>query len=299
VNGERDERMGCGGIMGSKMKERILGRAERAGKPGGNGFRALAACLPGLLLAAASGLWAASAAPASAQAPAESGRMAAKPSPAADSVRAARSGHLSVQAAAGDPGLATLVSLDADDAFLPKVLAALAERSGYNVVAGPEVNNQQRISIHLKETPVEEAINLVVRAAGLSYEIVGHSFLVSGRENLKQEVGLSPYLVELEYARASEIKGLLKDLSGNIQVDTARNALLISTSPKTIAEVRRIVQTVDRPSKQIMLQTRVIEVSSRSPWSTWKSSASIGRSFPRSPPSSPRIPSIPCWEAMR
>lgn len=170
-------------------------------------------------------------------------------------------GQVSVQASGEDRGLQTPVSLDADDAFLPKVLAALADRSGYNVVAGPEVNNQQRISIHLKDTPVEEAINLVVRAAGLSYEIVGRSFLITGHENLKKEVGLSPYLIDLEYARAAEVKALLKDLTVGIQVDTARNALLVSTSPKVIAEIRRIVKDVDRPSKQIMLQTRVIEVS--------------------------------------
>jgi type IV pilus assembly protein PilQ len=170
-------------------------------------------------------------------------------------------GQLQVRAVDTVRGLQTPVTLDADDAFLPKVLAALAERSGYNIVAGPEVNNQQRVSIHLRETPIEEAINLVVRAAGLSYEIVGNSFLISGHENLKKEVGLTPYLIELEYARAAEVKLLFKDLSSEVQVDTARNALLITTSPKTIAEIRRIVQTVDKPSKQIMLQTRVIEVS--------------------------------------
>ncbi|HKP96844.1 MAG TPA: secretin and TonB N-terminal domain-containing protein [Fibrobacteria bacterium] len=173
----------------------------------------------------------------------------------------AKPGQLQVQTTGESKGLQTPVTLDADDAYLPKVLAALAERSGYNVVAGPEVNNQQRISIHLRETPIEEAINLVVRAAGLSYEIVGNSFLVSGHENLKKEVGLTPYLIELEYARASEVKLLFKDLSSQVQVDTARNALLISTSPKTIAEIRNIVKTVDKPSKQLMLQTRVIEVS--------------------------------------
>jgi type IV pilus assembly protein PilQ len=170
-------------------------------------------------------------------------------------------GQLQVQVTGDAKGLQTPVTLDADDAYLPKVLAALAERSGYNVVAGPEVNNLQRISIHLKETPIEEAINLVVRAAGLSYEIVGNSFLVSGHENLKKEVGLTPYLIELEYARASEVKLLFHDLSSQVQVDTARNSLLISTSPKTIAEIRNIIKTVDKPSKQIMLQTRVIEVS--------------------------------------
>jgi Flp pilus assembly secretin CpaC len=186
---------------------------------------------------------------------------AARPDTVADAAPSTAPGEVKLRSSGESRGLETPVTLDADDAFLPKVLAALADRSGYNIVAGPEVNNQQRISIHLRDTPVEEAINLVVRAAGLSYEIVGNSFLVSGHENLKKEVGLTPYLIELDYARASEVKALFKDLSGQVQVDTARNTLLISTSPKTIAEIRGIIKTVDKPSKQIMLQTRVIEVS--------------------------------------
>lgn len=157
-------------------------------------------------------------------------------------------------------GLSTTVNLDADDAFLPSVLTTLSELSGYNIVTGPEVNRQERISIHLSNTPIEEAINLVVRAAGLSYEIVGNSFLVTKRENLEHQVGVSSYLVELQYAKAAEMKALLQDLTENIQVDSSHNALLITTSPKVISEVRNTIQRLDVPSKQIILRTRVIEV---------------------------------------
>ena len=83
-------------------------------------------------------------------------------------------------------GLQQVVSIDADDAFLPSILTILAAKSGYNIVTGPGVNKEERISIHLKDTPIEHAMNLVVRAAGLSYEIVGNSFLVAKSQKLKE-----------------------------------------------------------------------------------------------------------------
>ena len=70
----------------------------------------------------------------------------------------------------------TLITIHAEDAFLPSILAILAKESGYNIVTDPTVNKQDKVSIHLDEVPIEQAINLVVRAVGLSYEVVGNSF---------------------------------------------------------------------------------------------------------------------------
>ena len=73
----------------------------------------------------------------------------------------------------------TLVSVHAEDAFLPGILSVLAKESGYNIVTDPNVNRQDKISIHLDDVPIEQAINLLVRSVGLSYEIVGNSFLIA------------------------------------------------------------------------------------------------------------------------
>ena len=78
---------------------------------------------------------------------------------------------------------AKLISVHAEDAFLPSILAILASESGYNIVTDPNVNRQDKISIHLDEVPIEQAINLVVRAVGLSYEVVGNSFLIAEPKN--------------------------------------------------------------------------------------------------------------------
>jgi len=152
------------------------------------------------------------------------------------------------------------VTLDADDAFLPSILSILAEKSGFNIVTGPGVNTKERISVHLKDTPISEAINLVVRAAGLSYETVGNSFLVADASALETEIGLAPSVIHLQYSNASEIKELLRDLTDKVQVDTAGNRILVMASPKVTADIAEIVKQVDKPADQILLEARLIEI---------------------------------------
>ncbi len=159
-----------------------------------------------------------------------------------------------------DPALQRTVTIDADDASLPTVLSILAAESGYNIVTGPGVNRQDRISVHLLDTPIEEAMNLVVRAAGLSYEVVGRSFLVASAQRLREQVGLTSYVIELQNANAVEVQALLTDFNADIQVDRSGNRLLVITSPKVIGEIQRVVRLVDRPAAQIMLEARLIEV---------------------------------------
>ena len=149
----------------------------------------------------------------------------------------------------------TLITIHAEDAFLPSILAILAKESGYNIVTDPNVNKQDKVSIHLDEVPIEQAINLVVRAVGLSYEVVGNSFLVADPKKLKEEVGVTTYVVTLKYAAAEDVKNLLQDISDQVQVDVPGNKLLVHASPKKIAEIIQVVEQVDVPAIQIMLMS--------------------------------------------
>src|SRR5262252_1187976 len=152
------------------------------------------------------------------------------------------------------------VSLDADDALLPAVLKILAEKGSLNIVTGPGVASGH-ITIHLKDVPVEQAVNLVVRAAGLAYERIGNSILVAEAKSLQDETGLSSYTIELKYADANEVKVALSGISEKIQVDTGGNRLIIVTSPRVIGEIQRVVAEMDKPARQVMLEARVVEVS--------------------------------------
>ena len=153
-----------------------------------------------------------------------------------------------------------LVSIHAEDTHLPSILAILAEESGYNIVTGPNVQSKNKLTIHLDEVPIDQAINLVIRAAGLSYEIVGNSILVANQSKINEDVGVSPAVIPLQYANAEEVALLLEDITEKISIDATGNKLLVTASPKKIAEVQKIVSEIDVPSIQIMLEARLIEV---------------------------------------
>ncbi len=155
---------------------------------------------------------------------------------------------------------ARLISLDADDANLPAVLKILAEKGELNIITGPGVTGG-KITIHMKDVPVEQAVNLVVRAAGLAYERIGNSILVADAKTLKEETGLSAYTIALKYADASEVQAALKGLSENIQVDRGGNRLIVVTSPRIISEIQSVILEMDRPARQVMLEARIVEVS--------------------------------------
>lgn len=171
-----------------------------------------------------------------------------------------------LRAEAVAPSLDNRVSIDAQDANLADVLAILASQSGYNIVTGSELSADtedskfDRITLHLSETPISEALDLVVRAAGLSYEKVGNSFLVAEPGKIATEVGLNSYVIPLNYVSASEVKEMVKDLTKSAQVDTSSNSLILRTSTKVLEEVRDVVSRVDRAVPQVMLEAKLIEV---------------------------------------
>ena len=177
-----------------------------------------------------------------------------------------QSGQTTVTAAVGAEApekidmASILVTLDAQDASLPDVLAILAERSGLNIVTGPEVEDQDKITLHLHNVPADQAINLVVRSVGLAYDIVGNSILVGDPDVLDQEVGVNSYVIGLQYADAEEVATMLDNFTDNITVDVSGNRLLVRTSPKVIAEIEEAVRQVDKPAPQITLEARIIEV---------------------------------------
>ena len=123
-----------------------------------------------------------------------------------------------------------LITLHADDSKLSRVLSAITEMGDYNIVTGPSVSVEENISIHLNEVPIEEAINLVVRAAGLSYEIVGKSILIAEPSKLdeddnkieeiwKKQYSLNDFTAATNFKSYEELKTRLDAvLSGTVSV---------------------------------------------------------------------------------
>lgn len=152
-----------------------------------------------------------------------------------------------------------LVTVDATRTPLMDVLTILASKSGLNIVASPEVENRE-ITIHVRDTTVEEALNLIVRAAGLGYERVGNSILVAEQGALETDTGLSSYVIDLHFADAFELEPLVGKIAPQVTAVPGGNRLVVAASPGEIEQIRQIIMELDVPPVQIMLETEVIEV---------------------------------------
>tara|TARA_Y100000748_G_scaffold300429_2_gene298872 strand:+ start:343 stop:1791 length:1449 start_codon:yes stop_codon:yes gene_type:complete len=153
------------------------------------------------------------------------------------------------------------VSIHAEDTYLPTILSRLAKQSGYNIVTGPNVQTQEKLTIHLDNVPISQALNLIIRASGLSYEIIGNSILVANKSKLNADIGIKPHVINLNYANADEVAKLLQNISATITIDRAGNNILVNASPKKIDEIETIIKEVDKPAIQVMLEARLIEIS--------------------------------------
>jgi type II secretory pathway component GspD/PulD (secretin) len=152
-----------------------------------------------------------------------------------------------------------LITLEADSTSVTDILQILASRSGMNIVTSPEVQGR-KVSIRLGQTPFEEALNLVVRAAGLGYERVGNSILVADPSSLARQTGLTTKVFDLKYADAATVLQSLKVLTSDVTADLATNQVVIRESQSLVEQATAIVAELDRKPRQVMIEARLIEV---------------------------------------
>lgn len=163
------------------------------------------------------------------------------------------------------------VSLNAEDATISSLLSTIARLSNCNIVVASDVvdkdgeKQESRITVNLRDVPVEQALSLIVKSAGLSYRFVGdNTFLVGHRDRIREEVGERSYLIPLNYISAEKIINSIKIIGGqNVQVESVEgeNALMVFANPDTYNEIFRRVEELDKPKQQIEIRARLIEVS--------------------------------------
>lgn len=165
------------------------------------------------------------------------------------------------------PGLNKRVSYDADDASLSSILTALARLSGANIVLAVETTSdkdkeeERRISVHIKDVQIEQAVSLVARSAGLSYRVVGeNTFLVGDKAKISEETGERTYVIQLNNIDAIKVAKALENSPGEVVPIEGQNALLVVGNPDTYDNIYTLVRGLDVPQKQIEIRVRLIEV---------------------------------------
>lgn len=143
------------------------------------------------------------------------------------------------------------------------VLRLLARQAKANLVVSDRVvESQMTVTMRLEDKSPMEVIRIIVRSKGLIMdEVDGVYFVKTAAE--KDAEPTEPAFHIFSYAQAEKVAPLLAaqlGAAGAPQVDPRTNAVFYRVAASQKEAVALFLETIDRPTKQVMIEARLVEV---------------------------------------
>ncbi len=155
-----------------------------------------------------------------------------------------------------------IISLDYKDADINAVLRSLAWTYGLNLVTSTEVKG--KITINLKNVPLDEALEAILTASGYTHTRRGSIIYISA--GAAEDLALTSEPVFLKYLKAAEAQNLLRKVispKGDIKVDEVSNMLVITDLSANINKVKNLIKNIDIPPQQVLIEVKIVDITSK------------------------------------
>ncbi len=175
------------------------------------------------------------------------------------------------------------LTLNFQDIDVRSVLQLLADTSGQNIVVSDSVTGN--LTLRLQNVPWDQALDIVLRTKGLDKRRQDNVIIVgptdelaarekaelSARKDLQELAPVRTEFLQVNYAKVEDLAKLIRGVGGgknsmlsargSLSVDDRTNTLMVQDSADRLADIRRMVQTLDVPIKQVLIEARVVIVS--------------------------------------
>lgn len=169
------------------------------------------------------------------------------------------------------------LSLNFQNIEVRAVLQLLADFTGLNIVTSDTVTGN--VTLRLKNVPWDQALDIILKARGLDMRKMGDVVMIAPAEEIaarekleleakKQLVELAPLQnesIQVNYAKAADLAALIKSedntlLSerGAVSVDERTNRILIRDIQENLNSIRKLVNELDIPMRQVVIESRVV-----------------------------------------
>lgn len=157
------------------------------------------------------------------------------------------------------------ISIEFKDTPLKTVFEVISRTSGLNFVFDKDLRADQKVTIFLRNSTIEAAINLVLLTNQLEQRVLdGNSILIYPNTPLKQRdyQALTVRTFYLANSDAKTVATTLKTIlkSRDIVVDEKLNLLMIRDSPEAVRVAEKLVALQDVPEPEVMLEVEILEV---------------------------------------
>jgi type IV pilus assembly protein PilQ len=171
------------------------------------------------------------------------------------------------------------LTLNFQDIETRAVLQLLADASGQNIVVSDSVSGN--VTLRLQNVPWDQALDIVLRTKGLDKRKQDNVIIVApqaelaarekadlaARKDVQELAPLRSEYLQVNYAKAKDMEALIKSQNnsllsprGSVTVDERTNTLLLQDTSDRLADVRRLVATLDIPVRQVLIEARIVIV---------------------------------------
>ncbi len=188
------------------------------------------------------------------------------------------------------------LSLNFQDIPVRAVLQLIADFTSLNVVVSDSVDGN--LTLRLKNVPWDQALDIILKAKGLSKRLSGTVMLIAPSEEIaaqeKIDLEAQQSITELapirsafftiNFAKVTELVSLFSpegggfsggddnsdgngggvgpasilSSRGSVIVDERTNTLIVKDTEEVISEIRRILKKLDIPVRQVMISSRIV-----------------------------------------
>ncbi len=177
------------------------------------------------------------------------------------------------------------LTLDFQNIAVREALNVIADFTNNNMVISDTVSGN--LTLRLKDVPWDQALSIILQTRGLDYRQSGNVIQVAPREELaaKEKTDLTARneiaaledvrteAIQIKYAKAAEIKIMLMGAGagaasfvskrGSVTADLRTNMLFVQETPSRLDDIRALVEKIDVPMRQVMIEGRVVIASNK------------------------------------
>ena len=157
------------------------------------------------------------------------------------------------------------LTLQFRDANLKMVLEAIARATGVNIMLDKDVRNDIKVTIFVRDTPVEETLDLLLIQNQLEKRVLGDNTVLiypatSAKEKEYQDLKIRRFA--LGNADPKQVQNMLKTILKvkDIFVDEKTSAVVIRDKPDVVRLAERLVAAMDQAIPEVMLEIDVMQV---------------------------------------
>jgi type IV pilus assembly protein PilQ len=157
------------------------------------------------------------------------------------------------------------ISINVKDIEIGDFFRGLAKRRNINIIVGKNVSGTISVSLH--NIPLTKALYAVSSAN--DYQCVernGIYFILkeeeSGNSNKKSGISSSVKSFRVNYAEISEVRKVVEDIVGedSVAVHQEAKTLIVYDTMENIAKVEQILEKVDYPPHQVLIEAKILEI---------------------------------------